>query len=165
MHSQFTFGEKHTMLHYYIKSLMLYAWLLLLCCSSELNAQQFVTQLEDANRPLKSSFSLLDLAKRSYQEQKYQDAFVQIDAVLQINENHCEAYALRAAIQHELREDYLAVNDYNKALEICPNDPIILLDQGQLFFYLNHYDAAMWHFLWMLIWRKPIICVDNVLLP
>jgi tetratricopeptide (TPR) repeat protein len=106
-------------------------------------AQPIATNLESANRPSKSSFSLLDLAKRSFQEQEWEEALVQVEAVLELNESNCEAYALRGAIQRELREPFLALNDFNKALEICPNDPLIQLDKGALLFEMLQWEAAL----------------------
>ena len=91
----------------------------------------------------KPTFSLLELAKRARSEGKIQDAFVQLDAVIQLDANNCEAYSERALVQAALNESWQALNDFGRAAELCPSEPYIYVERGNLLYQLNRFDDAL----------------------
>lgn len=65
-----------------------------------------------------------------------------LDHAIALNPDFREAYASRANAHYSLEEYELAIEDYNKLIELRPNDASAYNDRGLANFYLgNHYNA------------------------
>lgn len=85
----------------------------------------------------------MQFAKKAYATNQYQKAISHLDIVLKEKSNHLEAYALRGKCQIELDNYNLALDDFNKAVNINPQEAEYLYYKGMCEWRLKRVSACI----------------------
>jgi tetratricopeptide (TPR) repeat protein len=95
-------------------------------------------------------YQLYEAAETSYNAGKYNEAHDLLNSCLAVDAGYMDAYALRAAVREQLKDQDGALTDYNIYLEKITNNPDVLLSRAVLRFNIGFLEQSQEDFRRML---------------
>ncbi len=99
----------------------------------------------------KKPYMLHEEAESAFNEGRYQEALDLLNECLKVNPGYMEAYALRASVRDQLKDDEGALTDYSIYLEKFPDHREVLLNRAVLRYRIGFYQQAREDFLSILL--------------
>jgi tetratricopeptide (TPR) repeat protein len=103
--------------------------------NNQIQSQQQAQSQQNQQQQLHPLFKA---AQQRYDEDNYRDSLELLDQYLEINKNDADGHALRGEVKKMLHSYKRAVKDFNRALQLRPDDAFILRARGvtKVCFYL-----------------------------